>query len=204
MKETKQRLLQTAAEMFAEHGIDGVSTRDLAKASGVNLCSINYYFGTKQNLYDAVLEDVIEKITSFAKDKQIPLQSTTLTPVEELSAFICNMVDFLCSDAVSSVEAELLIKEILQPSNAYNKLYKEVIEPMHKRLTGLIMHITGLKEDKAILQTHCLMGQVVMFKIHKTALLRRLNNKEYTKKIIEDIKKQIIANCNLILNGGKQ
>ena len=48
------------------------------------------------------------------------------------------------------------------------------------------------------------MGQVVMFKIHKTALLRRLNNKEYTKKIIEDIKKQIIANCNLILNGGKQ
>jgi AcrR family transcriptional regulator len=62
MKETKQRLLQTAAEMFAEHGIDGVSTRDLAKASGVNLCSINYYFGTKQNLYDAVLEDVIEKI----------------------------------------------------------------------------------------------------------------------------------------------
>ena len=204
MKETKQKLLQTAAKMFAEHGIDGVSTRDLAKESGVNLCSINYYFGTKQNLYDAVLDEVINKIASFAKYKQIPLQNKKLNPQEELNAFISNMVNFMCSDAVSGVESELLIKEILQPSNTYNRLYTEVIEPMHKRLTGLIMQITGLTEDEAIIQTHAMMGQIVMFKIHKTALLRRLNKKEYTKKIIEDIKRQIIDNCNHILNGDRQ
>ena len=55
MKETKEKLLQTAMELFAKHGIDGVSTRELAIASGVNLCSINYYFGTKQKLYDIIL-----------------------------------------------------------------------------------------------------------------------------------------------------
>ena len=78
MKETREKLLQTAAELFAKRGIDGVSTRDLAKVSGVNLCSINYYFGSKQNLYDAVLECVIEKISNFASSKQIPLQTQNL------------------------------------------------------------------------------------------------------------------------------
>ena len=82
MKETREKLLQTATELFAKRGIDGVSTRDLAKVSGVNLCSINYYFGSKQNLYDAVLESVIEKISNFASSKQIPLQTQNLTPIE--------------------------------------------------------------------------------------------------------------------------
>lgn len=61
MKETKEKLLQTATELFAKYGINGVSTRVLAKESGVNLSSINYYFGSKQKLYDAVLESIYRK-----------------------------------------------------------------------------------------------------------------------------------------------
>ena len=124
MKETREKLLQTATELFAKRGIDGVSTRDLAKVSGVNLCSINYYFGSKQNLYDAVLECVIEKISNFASSKQIPLQTQNLTPIEEFDAFASNMVDFLCSDKISGAGAELLIKEIIEKRlSNYYKLY---------------------------------------------------------------------------------
>ena len=63
MTDTKTKLLRSAAKLFAKYGLDGVSTRDLAKRSGVNLCSINYYFGTKQKLYEAVLQDVISYIS---------------------------------------------------------------------------------------------------------------------------------------------
>ena len=201
MKETREKLLQTATELFAKRGIDGVSTRDLAKVSGVNLCSINYYFGSKQNLYDAVLECVIEKISNFASSKQIPLQTKNLSPIEEFDAFSSNMVDFLCSDKISGAGAELLIKEIIQPTNVYNKLYQTVIEPMHKRMTAIAMKITGLDEHNAIIQTHCLMGQVVMFKVHKSALLRRLDVKDYSPKLIKEIKSRIIENCHILLKG---
>lgn len=204
MKNTKEKLLQTATELFAKHGIDGVSTRDLVKASGVNLCSINYYFGTKQNLYDAILENVIEKITSFATSKQFPLQKQGLNPIDEFKAFVLNMLEILCSDEISSIQAELLIKEIINPTNIYNKLYTQVIEPMHKRLTNLVMQITGFSEKEAIIQTHSIMGQVVMFRIHKEALLRRLGIKKYNKKLIDEIKKQVLQNCEIMLIGGKQ
>lgn len=203
MKKTKEKLLQTATELFAKQGIDGVSTRDLAKISGVNLCSINYYFGSKQNLYNAVLDGVIEQISAFASDKQIPLQSQNLSPEEELDAFVSNMVDFLCSDKISGIQAELLLKEMIQPTTAYDKLYKTVIEPMHKRVTAIIMQISGINEHEAILQTHCLMGQAVMFKVHKNALFKRLGIKGYTPELVKEIKQHVIQNCHTLLKGVK-
>ncbi len=203
MTDTKERLLQTAAELFAKHGIDGVSTRDLVRASGVNLCSINYYFGTKQNLYDAVLDEMIEKISVFANAKQFPLENKKLKPLEEVVNLVGNMVDFLCSDEIPTYQAELLIKEIVQPTSSYNKLYRKVIEPLHKRITCLIMQITELSEQDAIIQTHCIMGQVVMFKVHKEALLRRMEIKTFDNSVIDLIKKQIISNCKIILERNK-
>lgn len=204
MKETKEKLLQTAMELFAKHGIDGVSTRDLVKASGVNLCSINYYFGTKQKLYEAILDDVVEKIISLVTAKQIPLQSQGLSALEEIKAFAGNLFELLCSDTISSVQAELLIKEIISPTTAYNKLYQQVIEPLHKRLTGLVMQMTGISGQEAIIKTHCIMGQVVMFRVHKEALLRRLGAEKYTPELMADIKRQVLTNCEIILTGVRQ
>lgn len=204
MKETKEKLLQTAIELFAKHGINGVSTRMLAKESGVNLSSINYYFGGKQKLYDAVLESIIEKISAFIASKRAPLLETQLPPNEEFKVFIGNLIDFLCSNAISNAQAEIVIKEIIQPSGVYNQLYAQVIEPMHKRLTTLVMQTTTLTEQEAIIQVHCLMGQAVNFKIHKYALLRRLNLSDYTPQLICQIKAQVFKNCDILLMGGQK
>lgn len=204
MKETKEKLLQTATELFSKRGIDGVSTRDLAKASGVNLCSINYYFGTKQKLYEAILENVVEKIVSLVTDRQISLQNQGLSALEEIKAFAGNLLDLLCSDTISSIQAELLIKEIINPTAAYDKLYLQVIEPLHKRLTSLVMQLTGVSEQEAIIKTHCIMGQAVMFRIHKEALLRRLGTEKYTPELVAEIRKQVLTNCEVILTGGRK
>ena len=204
MKETKEKLLQTATELFSKRGIEGVSTRDLAKASGVNLCSINYYFGTKQKLYEAILENVVEKIVSLVTDRQISLQNQGLSALEEIKTFAGNLLDLLCSDTISSIQAELLIKEIINPTAAYDKLYLQVIEPLHKRLTSLVMQLTGFSEQEAIIKTHCIMGQAVMFRIHKEALLRRLGTEKYTPELVAEIRKQVLTNCEVILTGGRK
>lgn len=204
MKETKEKLLQTATELFAKYGINGVSTRVLAKESGVNLSSINYYFGSKQKLYDAVLESIIERISAFIASKRAPLLEKPLPPNEEFKVLIGNLIDFLCSSAISNAQSELLIKEIVQPTNVYHQLYTQIIEPMHQRLTALAMQITDFKEEEAILQVHCLIGQAVNFKIHKHAILRRLNKKDYTPRLVCQIKERVFQNCDILLIGKQQ
>ena len=59
---TKQKLVQVSGRLFAQHGYDGVSIRDIAKAAGVNLGAVTYHFGSKESLFGEVL---LTKITPF-------------------------------------------------------------------------------------------------------------------------------------------
>ena len=54
--DTKSRLLAVAERLFADHGFDGVSVRQLTTAAGVNLAAVNYHFGSKEGLLAAIFE----------------------------------------------------------------------------------------------------------------------------------------------------
>lgn len=55
-EDKKEHILDTAEKVFAELGYEGASTRFLAGKAGVNMAMINYYFGSKDGLLQAVLE----------------------------------------------------------------------------------------------------------------------------------------------------
>ena len=53
--DTKTRILDAAESLFMEHGFEATSLRSLTAAAGVNLAAVNYHFGTKEELFQAVL-----------------------------------------------------------------------------------------------------------------------------------------------------
>ncbi|MEZ4386201.1 MAG: TetR/AcrR family transcriptional regulator [Candidatus Krumholzibacteriia bacterium] len=57
--DTRSRLLEAAEQLFARHGFDGVSIRDIAAAAEVNVAAVNYHFQGKENLYREVLQQVV-------------------------------------------------------------------------------------------------------------------------------------------------
>jgi AcrR family transcriptional regulator len=56
---SRELILETALKLFAEQGFEAVSIRAIAKASNTNLAMISYYFGSKEKLYETILEDKI-------------------------------------------------------------------------------------------------------------------------------------------------
>jgi AcrR family transcriptional regulator len=52
---TKARILDTAEALFMEHGFEATSLRLITAAAGVNLAAVNYHFGSKEELFQAVL-----------------------------------------------------------------------------------------------------------------------------------------------------
>lgn len=54
--ETKEKILNVARVLFADHGYEGTSIRDIAKAAEVNVASVNYYFSSKENLFLEILK----------------------------------------------------------------------------------------------------------------------------------------------------
>jgi AcrR family transcriptional regulator len=53
---TRERLLDTAEQLFAERGFAATSVRDITDAAGANLGAVNYYFQSKENLYAGVFQ----------------------------------------------------------------------------------------------------------------------------------------------------
>ena len=82
--DNKERLLQAGLELFAKQGYDKVSIRQLAEASQTNSAMISYYFGSKQGLYEAVMENQIHALIRFPEKVQ---ESPQLTPIEILRLY---------------------------------------------------------------------------------------------------------------------
>ena len=205
MKDTKSKLLSTAAKMFARRGMDGVSTRELAKAANVNLCAISYYFGSKQKLYEAVIDSLIDTIKNFLLCR-IESVNANLSPKDNIKFIIGNFFEYLCSDNVSDEKAMLMINETISPTKMYDKIYTEVLEPVHKQISKMVATYLDAdeKDTKVLILTHTLFGQAVMFRFHKEALLRRMNIKEYDKQTLRNIRNHIEENCEAILEAARR
>ncbi len=210
MKDTKNKLLKIAAEMFARHGYEGVSTRELAQKAKVNLSAINYYFGSKQNLYQAVIDDIIAIIADGfrqpADEALADCRSSGLPPREKIKMIIFKLLDFMCQNNISDVEASLLVKEIVTPSPAYDNLYAKIFKPMHQTVSELIAAELKLmpEDQRVLLLAHTLFGQAMMFRIHREGLWRRLNIRGYTPELLNEIKEVLRQNCDAILNAAKE
>ena len=61
-EKSKQAILRAALEEFSRRGISGARTEAIAKAAGVNIALVFYYFKNKEQLYLTVLEDIFAEM----------------------------------------------------------------------------------------------------------------------------------------------
>lgn len=61
---TRDRLLDTAENLFAQHGLQGTSLRAITRAAEVNLAAVNYHFQSKEGLIAAVFERRIQPLNT--------------------------------------------------------------------------------------------------------------------------------------------
>src|SRR6266571_1987150 len=64
-------LIAVATPLFAAKGFNGVSVQELAAAAGVNISMISYYFGGKEGLYAAVLNEQFATLKRVADIKSL-------------------------------------------------------------------------------------------------------------------------------------
>jgi AcrR family transcriptional regulator len=81
---TRTRLMDAALELLAAHGEDGVTLRDLTDVADANVSAVSYHFGSLKALYDAAIEDALERYLDAQEEavSELGPQST----LEELAA----------------------------------------------------------------------------------------------------------------------
>lgn len=64
MTETQTSIIESAKELFVSRGYRGTSMRDIAANAKVNLAMLNYYFRSKENLFDIIFTETIQTIST--------------------------------------------------------------------------------------------------------------------------------------------
>lgn len=62
VQDKRDDILDVAEKLFAEQGFEAISVREISKAADINIAMISYYFGSKEKLYEEVVN---RKLISF-------------------------------------------------------------------------------------------------------------------------------------------
>lgn len=173
--QARQRLLRAALECFAAHGFNKTSTRQIAQAAGVNLAAINYYFGSKADLYRAVYAQLCEIASGVEEGDEkhgLPGAQTSLPTrlepgtqlADVLKIFFQVSLQPLKQSEAMRLTMRLHFREMLEPSGVLQEHIDQQIRPLHESLSALLGQQLGLGEpDEDVQRLALSMQGLVMF-----------------------------------------
>lgn len=160
---TRKRILDHAAALFAERGFERVTVREICRDARANVAAVNYYFGGKRALYVAVVKMAIE---IMRETNEMSVEAGRgASPDDQLRAYVRVFITRLMSTGRNSWIHKLITHELEAPSDAFDLVIREVIEPRQKYLSTIIGAIAGLPGDdpRVILAGVSLQAQCLLF-----------------------------------------
>ncbi len=82
--EKREHIITSAISLFATKGFEGTSVRDLASAADVNIAMINYYFGSKEKLFESIVEYNVSYTRSFLDEIAGDVSLTYMQKIEKV------------------------------------------------------------------------------------------------------------------------
>jgi len=133
---TREVILDTAEQLFAARGFDGVALRDLAREMDLTAPSLYNHFPSKQALYDAVLERGLRPILQAVAEAWHP---GALSPEQ-----MRNTVDRLTAHLGAHPHlARLLQRALLEESGSVQKLIARWLAPIYREGLAVIRESAG-------------------------------------------------------------
>jgi len=169
--ETRQRLVEAAGEVFAEHGFRDATIREICERAKANIAAVHYHFGDKEELYAAVF--------SYARScavAQFDEQASLGTAEERLRTFIRAVLTRFFDEGRPAWLGKLVAQEMIDPTKALDSLINEQIRPNSERLKAIVRELIGVELDEQELWrcTFSIAAQW-LFYFHCGQVVKRLN-----------------------------
>lgn len=188
--ERKALLLEAATKVFAEKGFRNATIADICAAADSNTASVNYYFGSKEELYAVVWKGAFRKAT----DKYPPDMGTTedSTPEEMLKAFIKSLLSKMLGSGQLGYAGQILLMELTNPTEALECVKDDTLEPMRVRMAKLMRQLLGpaASEQKIAFCAMSIVHQCMGFAFKKGKLpppLNELDKPDLLESLVDHI-----------------
>lgn len=144
-RSTPARLIEAAGKIFAEKGFERTTGKEICARAGANIAAINYYFGSMEGLYGAVLDIAQERFITFdAISKAAGLQTGARAKLRALAMLAAER---LTAPVSRSWVFRVLAREMAAPSPAFHAIREREIPPRARLICGIVAEIVDLPPD---------------------------------------------------------
>jgi len=189
--ETRQRLLEAAGEVFAEHGFRAATIRDICQHADANVAAAHYHFGDKTELYLAVLK-------SFADEalKKYPPNlglNGSATPEQKLRAFVQSFLLRITDKGRPAWHGKLMAREMAEPTTALDVLIEDVYRPLVERLENIIGEFIERATDSEVVLAcaRSVLGQCLYYYRARPVIERMAPQQQFELADVEQIAEHI-------------
>jgi AcrR family transcriptional regulator len=125
-----QHILRHAAQIFAEHGFEGASVREISRATGVSLSGLYYYFESKQKLLYLIQQEAFASVLRRLQHRLAGARNAE----ERLRIFIQNHIEYFLSHPAE-------MKVLAHEEGALDEPYQKEVAAIRRRYYNLAREI---------------------------------------------------------------
>ena len=182
-EDTRERILNVALKAFGEAPFATVTTRQIAEAATVSLPVLQYYFSSKEGLYRACAETIVERYRHHTAGaaaearKALNEHSAADTARPHLKALIKTLAGLLVGSEEAEGWVQFVARELRDPGPAFEILYANLWRPGVDITARLVARILGCSErdPAARLQALLLLSSLLAFQSGRTISLRAMH-----------------------------
>ena len=153
---TKEKITETALDLFSQRGYDGVSVRDIARAVGIRESSIYNHFQSKRAVFDAIVDLCVQQSERYFREGGLPYDAGDDASVyagigmEDLQELIERTFRFFFDDPWNArFRRLLLLSQYADPRcrDIYRRLYRDKCVRVQAYIFAALMDAGELRRE---------------------------------------------------------
>jgi AcrR family transcriptional regulator len=171
---TKQRILDSALELFAERGIDGVSLRELAADAKVSSAMIHHCFGGKDGLRQAAIDTMYNELRTLSVEMMLLLQKDH-SPGEVFDRAVSVAFAFVRGHRST---VRWLLRDVIGRGDLDSQRISTTYAPFMDAVTQRLSVLTGVEAKALRMPLHSSVTLVARYGVSADTELLRLTGVE--------------------------
>lgn len=162
--DTKQRILEAAEQVFAEEGWSGARTRQIAAEAEVHVAQLHYHFGSKEDLYIAVLANGIDRVVGHLRAR---LEETPIDSPDTLQQLVRAHFDLLGSRRHM---VRLMMDAVLRRDARASRVAEDRLRPwLEGELLPRVLPVLAQGGLRAVDPIHALLSEIGLVTVYFVA-----------------------------------
>lgn len=200
---TERRLLEAAAQVFADRGFEHATVREVCRRAGANVAAVNYHFESKERLYLETIRAAMR--LCHGTDTAAFLEFAArpgLSKEERLLGLVRRFAMNLLGEH-PEWHTRLIFQEMNRPTQATAVIVEEFLSPRFRAMREVIAPFLGDADDETLaLHVMSLTGQVLYHRVAAPVALRLLGRDAYDAPLVARVAEHIAGFTLAALEAG--